>query len=1085
MDSSADTANQFDLDSITSNPHFNFLLNIQNSNTDNDNENLNFFSNSNDSPYDNCEFNCEYIDVNDFVNKCSSKKLSILTLNIQSLQSKFNDFKELVVLLSSNNSKPDVICLQELWQINANSNYNIDGYKPLVYKVRHGSVQGGGVGIYVCNNLDFTIDEGLSVFFDRVFESLVIEISNKTIKKTKIVTVYRPGTAHPNLSSGEQLTQSLDLLSNLLDGLGDSPSYICGDLNLDVLNHNKCMHVTNYIDLLFSHGFIQTITKPTRCTSHSATIIDHCITNVLSNVYNSAILTTKISDHFPILINADFCKSPSKQKTVSFRDFSTKNINNFRRALSSETWDNIYEMNDVQVSYNLFSDKFFSLYELFFPLKTCKFNVNLHKLEKWYTNGLIISRSEKIRLDKVASRTPSPANIIAYKTYRNLYNKLLKAAKKMYFEKELCKAKCDLKKTWNLIRNAVDLKSKKSSSSIISILIDNKEINSKKEIAEFMNRFFATAPSLIVDQINNVPFSPSPSENNDVPLLRLQDNAVTASEIINTVKLLEGKKSTDMNGVSMLLIKNCIWSIATPLAFIFNKSFETGIIPSQFKISKVVPIFKSGDPRLADNYCPISLISNISKILEKIMGIRLTAFLENNSLITSSQFGFRKNHSTIHPIVQFQNFITNSLNRKEHAIAIFCDLRKAFDTVDHKILFQKLYKLGVRGVELDWFKNYLTNRFQFVSIDEICSTLINIKIGVPQGSVLGPLLFLVYINDLPLSTQLFVLMFADDTTLLASSNNIVDLYNFVNAEFYKLTTYFRLNKLALHPDKTKYMLFTNNNNVKCNNLSLIINNNNPTEPYSNNHVNPITRVYGNPEDPSIKFLGVYIDPKLNFKHHVNILVKKLSSSLYFMRKAKNIVSTKAMKFIYYSIFHSHIIYAIQSWSSCSQSSMNTVFKMQKKAIRIISGTAYNSHTESLFKEHSILPLPNLITFFKLQFMQNYTQGFLPTLFNNVWITAEAHFNAGQIQYALRNRENFYMPISRLSSLDIQPYFMFPKLWQEFDDENVKILRDKTEFKSKLKDYFLNKLNSNYTCTKLLCPSCHIPIAMGADSDSSS
>ena len=404
--------------------------------------------------------------------------------------------------------------------------------------------------------------------------------------------------------------------------------------------------------------------------------------------------------------------------------------------------------------------------------------------------------------------------------------------------------------------------------------------------------------------------------------------------------------------------------------------------------------------------------------------------------------------------------------------------------MDHKILIKKLYNLGIRGAELKWFEDYLSNRMQYVSLDDICSSLIKIMIGVPQGSILGPLLFLIYINDLPLSTQLLVLMFADDTTLLASGTNIDDLYAFVNIELHRISTYFRLNRMALHPEKTNYILFTNSPTAKDTNLQLFINNHNLNEEFDEKLIKSVTRVVGNDGDPAVKFLGVFIDPKLNFKFHVSNLLKKLSSALYFMRSAKNFLTYKALKFMYYSIFHSHLIYQIHAWSTCSQSSINEVFKMQKKALRIMNSASYNSHTESLFKSSSILPLPSLIQFFKLQFMQKYIQGFLPSLFDNVWVTAEAHFQAGEIRYALQNRENFYLPICRLTSLEKHPYFMFPRLWQEFDNENVKIVRDTCEFKTKLKKYFLNKLNSNYTCNRLLCPHCHFAGIVDPESEGS-
>ena len=249
------------------------------------------------------------------------------------------------------------------------------------------------------------------------------------------------------------------------------------------------------------------------------------------------------------------------------------------------------------------------------------------------------------------------------------------------------------------------------------------------------------------------------------------------------------------------------------------------------------------------------------------------AFLNNNDILSKWQFGFRSGDSTSHPMVHFLNKITDSLNNKKHTIAIFCDLTKAFDTCNHKIWLSKLKKYGVDGGELDWFQSYLSNRKQFVSVGNGSSSLLEITLGVPPGSILSPLLFLLYINDLPHSSKLLFLLFADDTTLLFTHENIKIVMEIVNAEFRKVREFFCTNRLVLHPDKTKFILFTRSGGEQ--NLEIFCNNNN-SEQNDPNNISLISRVNSNDNVPAVKFLGVFFDPNLNFKYHISILKNKLS-----------------------------------------------------------------------------------------------------------------------------------------------------------------------------------------------------------------
>ena len=317
--------------------------------------------------------------------------------------------------------------------------------------------------------------------------------------------------------------------------------------------------------------------------------------------------------------------------------------------------------------------------------------------------------------------------------------------------------------------------------------------------------------------------------------------------------------------------------------------------------------------------------------------------------------------------------------KKKHTIVIFCDLRKAFDTCDHEILIKKLQRMGIHGTELIWFKNYLSNREQYVFINECISKKLPIKKGVPQGSILGPLLFLIHINDLPDCSNMLSILFADDTNLAYSDKDLPTLINKVNMEFRKVTQYFRINKLSLHVDKTKFILFSY---IKTQNLpiELFINHNSPHVINENQDlVHRMERVDMSSKVPAIRFLGVYFDPSLNFKYHVETIISKVSISLYTIRSVKNILTQKALKSLYYSLIHCHLVYAVPIWSICNQRLKKELFVKQKIAIRIIQGLKYNDHTGPSFKSLKILPLPELIEFFALQFMQRFNQNYLPVM----------------------------------------------------------------------------------------------------------
>jgi Reverse transcriptase (RNA-dependent DNA polymerase) len=295
------------------------------------------------------------------------------------------------------------------------------------------------------------------------------------------------------------------------------------------------------------------------------------------------------------------------------------------------------------------------------------------------------TRRRKLYLAKCAVKKPNVENRNLYNAYRNLYNVILRNSKKIYFEQMLEKFKTNLKVTWDILRKAVR-KCKVKKTSVSSIFFNGTLIEEPKKIADCFNKFFTTIADVISSEIHPTVRPPEFPFNDGSPIFNIQDNPVTPFEILTSFNELNSKKSEDYSGISMHFLKQTTLQILKPLTHIFNLSFLHGVVPQQLKIAKVVPIFKSGDPQLLDNYRPISLLSNFSMVLEKIMCNRLLHFLESNKLINKHQFGFRKKHSTIHPIIHLLNEVLEASSRRKYTLAIFCDLRKAFDTCDHEIL---------------------------------------------------------------------------------------------------------------------------------------------------------------------------------------------------------------------------------------------------------------------------------------------------------------------------------------------------------------------------------------------------------------
>ncbi len=318
----------------------------------------------------------------------------------------------------------------------------------------------------------------------------------------------------------------------------------------------------------------------------------------------------------------------------------------------------------------------------------------------------------------------------------------------------------------------------------------------------------------------------------------------TPEHIKKIIKNLKPKQSQDAQGISTKMIKFIGNEIAAPLSHIFYLSLTTGEFPSKLKLCRVIPIFKAGNTLECDNYRPISLLSSVSKIQEKIVAQKLVNHLLSNDLLYPHQYGFLPKRSAEQNLLQIMNYVAQALDEGNFCITVFLDLKKAFDVCDHEILLKKLLKMSIRGAAYKWFQNYLAGRSQFVDIGGNRSNPLNIDISVIQGSILGPILFLCYINDFYSATSLFSVLFADDTTGLGKGKNLNDLTVYVNTELQKIGNWFRANKMSINTSKTKFIIFrTRGKRIDPDDCRLMFNNNEIGKPNDPGLIYPITRIH--------------------------------------------------------------------------------------------------------------------------------------------------------------------------------------------------------------------------------------------------
>lgn len=859
--------------------------------------------------------------------------LLIFQVNARSI-CKISRFDQLKFVIEQLKRKPDVIVVSETWVSNDLIQlYRIDGYNSVFSCRKNGT--GGGLVVFVLDNLTFTTNCSLELSsVPKPINFIQISISVSNNRSIVVSAYYRP-------PDDRNLTDFFNHLELILSA-SNSIHVLVGDINID--SSSSSNKFLDYLNILTSYGFLLTNTNITRPSSSS--ILDHVAFNHTDDftVTNDTI-TNPDSDHNFILSLFDITPISTPAK------ISYKHQTNYVRLeqLLEMRFNPVYMGNfdDPNEFYNYF------ISTLTKSIQESTIITELKSKSKhicpWFSDGLktLLNSSKNLRKkrNKLFAAGKSTSEIDS--KIHDLTNKIRTYSNTLqtqYYTNKFANAS-NAKDTWKNINDILGRKihSKLPTEMLITDAFGNDEkINNAQLISNEFNNYFS---SIGEKMANKIPSFPNDNINKFKTLKRPNSTffltPISQTEIFDIINSLKNNTACGNDHINAFTLKKINHIISPVLAEIFNLCIILGVYPDKLKVAKVTPIHKSGSTSSFNNYRPISVLSAINKVFEKLLFNRLTTFLNSNNFFCHQQYGFRERSSTFNAVVDLVNKIQHDLDNRDDVLGLFLDLSKAFDTVDRRILFEKLKFAGIHGVALDLFKSYLTNRSQFVCFNGISSLMNLIDVGVPQGSVLGPLFFIIYLNDfsrLPLKGDLR--LFADDSSLFYNSrlNSVNDLN--LKHDLLIVSEYFRINKLTLNINKTNII------NIKNSSLST---------------PNPLIQTKIEFPDIDIvsefKYLGILLDSRLNWSSHVNSLILKLNKITGIVFKIKHKLPRNVLILIYHSLFNSLLSYLTAVWGNTYDYLLNKLQIVQNKFLKSIFNLPLRSHTVDLYtKEKNIMPV---------------------------------------------------------------------------------------------------------------------------------
>ena len=822
-----------------------------------------------------------------------------------------------------------------------------------------GTKRGGGLITYVNDKYASACEllTELDISTENI-EAQWLLIHRPQCKDMVICNIYRP----PN----GDLQKAISYLDDSIKAINVSKVnlFLLGDMNVNYKNKaSPDFKKLNFF--IRANGLTQHIQTTTRNTNKSKSLIDLAMSNS-QFICETGTLEHFISDHQPIYVVHK--KGRDKRKTVQFEGRSYRNYDKelFKAKLRDCDWDNLYQKNGPEEVWDVIHRNIIHVLDKMCPNRT--FHIKNYRPE-WMSKELIEQIKDRDYFYSKAKREGDEDSWNIARYLRNLTNSNIRQAKREFILDELKTHQDNSKKFWKVIKETIPTCRSKTKQDII-LKVDGNEIGRDK-VAHSINDFFINVGNVNKGAVpDRSPLEGMPPMNNN-PLELPDENdedrgqwglrAVLQKDVFNVIKGINTSKSSGLDNVSSSIIKDAFSALLPEITFMYNLSINLSVFPKAWKEALVIPIPKSGNLTKVQNYRPISLLPLPGKILEKLIHSQLSGYIEENSLLDASQHGFRKGHSTIHSVAQLTNFISTKMDTKLATLVTYIDFRKAFDCVQHSVLLGKLQRLGLGHSVIKWIESYLTLRKQRVYANDTYSSFQTINQGVPQGSVLGPLFYIIYANDLvDVVKNCKVAMYADDTVLYTANKNFEKSVIEMQSDMSSLSFWCQNNGVDANTDKTMVMTFGSSKTlkslpdfeIKFNNTPLLV-------------------------TTSYKYLGMELDSQLNYNKHVSKIISSVSGKLKQFQRMRNFLDIRAATMVYKNMLLPIIEYGDIFLSSASVVNRKRLQTLQNRGLRCALNKGIETSSEDLHYEARLQKLEFRRDQHLLSFM--YDQSKIPNL----------------------------------------------------------------------------------------------------------